>query len=55
MGSSRRSGRIAVTVFAGLAAALATAWSVAAETDFPVIGGPGNGGFEDRCPPPVNT
>jgi hypothetical protein len=22
-----------------------------AETDFPVIGGPGNGPFEDRCPP----
>ena len=35
---------------AGLMAALATSPAMA-ETDFPVIGGPGNGPFEDRCPP----
>jgi hypothetical protein len=38
----------------GLVAALLltiSATSAQAETDFPVIGGPGNGPFEDRCPP----
>jgi hypothetical protein len=33
-----------------LAAALAGAGPALAETNFPVIGGPGNGSFEDRCP-----
>jgi hypothetical protein len=37
-------------VLAGLMATLAAS-AATAETDFPVIGGPGNGPFEDRCPP----
>ncbi len=36
--------------FVGLLLTLSTG-SALAETDFPVIGGPGNGPFEDRCPP----
>jgi len=28
-----------------------SAGSALAETDFPIVGGPGNGSFQDRCPP----
>ncbi len=38
-----------LSLFAGLIA-MFVAGSAQAETNFPVIGGPGNGSFEDRCP-----
>jgi hypothetical protein len=39
-----------LSLFVGLIA-MVLAGSAQAETDFPVIGGSGNGSFEDRCPP----
>ena len=45
-----RASRRTLGLLAGLAAAFAAS-AVLAETDFPVIGGPGNDSFEDRCPP----